>query len=75
MCYLIQSQTGVNYGNTISHQDVKRQSENDCQCKDGAPGPAGEKGQPGEPGKKGRRGQKGPQGLLIGMGNSSNNYL
>ncbi|XP_065912455.1 short-chain collagen C4-like isoform X3 [Dysidea avara] len=58
----VNSQTGANYGNTNSHQDVKRQSENDCQCKDGAPGPAGEKGQPGEPGKKGRRGQKGPQG-------------
>ncbi|XP_065912463.1 short-chain collagen C4-like isoform X4 [Dysidea avara] len=71
----VNSQTGANYGNTNSHQDVKRQSENDCQCKDGAPGPAGEKGQPGEPGKKGRRGQKGPQGPSGMKGESGPNGL
>ena len=44
----IQLRTVVNYDNTINtHHDVKRQSGNDCQCKDGTPGPIG------PPGKKG----------------------
>ena len=51
----IQLQTVVNYDNTINtHHDVKRQPEagNDCQCKDGTPGPIG------PPGKKGDQDQK-----------------
>lgn len=35
---------------------VKRQTENNCQCKDGLPGP---KGPPGSKGAQGKRGKKG----------------
>jgi len=48
-----------------THHEIKRQSENDCQCKDGEPGPPGEKG---EMGQRGRRGKAGPIGLLNGRG-------
>jgi len=73
LCFLIQSQAGVNNDNTINtHRDVKRQSGNDCQCKDGEPGPTGEKG---DRGQRGRTGSAGPIGLLTGMGNVNNEYI
>ena len=44
---------------------MKRQSGNDCQCKDGTPGPIGppgEKGDQGTPGVLGPKGATGPRG-------------
>jgi len=38
---------------------VKRQADQDCQCKDGIPGP---KGPPDKKGKKGERGLPGERG-------------
>ena len=68
MCY---SQPVVNYDNTINtHHDVKRQPGNDCQCKDGTPGPIGppgkkgDQGTPGVSGPKGDPGDRGPRGLI-----------
>ena len=66
------SQTIINYNNTIK----KRQSGNDCHCKDGIPGPIGspgnkgDQGIPGVPGPKGNTGprgdpgDRGPRGLI-----------
>ena len=48
-----------------THHDVKRQSGNDCKCKDGTPGPIGppgEKGDQGTPGVSGPKGATGPRG-------------
>ena len=47
------------------HDVVKRQSEQNCQCKDGSPGPRGPPGNKGEIGmesKQGRKGDTGPPG-------------
>ena len=44
---------------------MKRQSGNDCKCKDGTPGPIGppgEKGDQGTPGVSGPKGATGPRG-------------
>ena len=47
---------------------MKRQSENNCRCKDGTPGPIGppgkkgDQGTPGVSGPKGEHGNKGPRG-------------
>ena len=53
-------------GNTLNKHDVvKRQSEQNCQCKDGSPGPKGlpgNKGEKGMQGKQGRNGDTGPPG-------------
>ena len=54
---------------------MKRQSGNDCQCKDGEPGPTGEKGDRGLRGRRGRTGSAGPIGLLTGMANVNNKYI
>ncbi|XP_065914339.1 short-chain collagen C4-like isoform X3 [Dysidea avara] len=62
----VNPQIGFNYDNTINtHHDVKRQSGNDCQCKDGTPGPIGppgKKGDQGTPGVSGPKGDTGPRG-------------
>jgi len=64
--FLIQSGTEVNHDNTIdTYHDIKRQSGNDCQCKDGTPGPIGppgKKGDQGTPGVSGPKGAIGPRG-------------
>ena len=61
----IQSQTEVNYDNTINtHHDVKRQSGNDCQCKDGTPGSIGPPGEKGTTGPRGDPGDRGPRGVI-----------
>ena len=44
------------------HDVVKRQSDQNCQCKDGSPGPAGPPGDKGEMGIKGLKGDTGPPG-------------
>jgi len=47
------------------HDLAKRQSEQNCQCKDGSPGPIGppgDKGEKGMEGKQGRKGDTGPKG-------------
>ena len=66
LCFLIQSQKAVHHGNTINtHHDVKRQTGNDCQCKDGTPSPIsppGKKGVQGTPGVAGPKGDTGPRG-------------
>jgi len=62
-CNLFQSQTVVNFDDI--HHDVKRQSGNDCNCKDGTPGPIGppgKKGDQGTPGVSGPKGAIGPRG-------------
>ena len=41
---------------------MKRQSKNDCQCKDGTPGPIGPPGQKGVSGLKGNAGPRGDPG-------------
>jgi len=57
------SQTLVNYDNTINAcHDVKRQSGNDCHCKDGTPGPIGPPGKKGDQGTPGVSGATGPRG-------------
>ena len=43
------------------HDVVKRQSEQNCQCKDGTPGPRGPPGNKGEMGIKGLKGDTGSQ--------------
>ena len=59
--------------NTINKHDVvKRQSEENCQCKDGNPGlmgPPGNKGEKGVEGKQGRKGDTGPPGPRGDTGN------
>ena len=40
---------------------VKRQAEQDCQCKDGIPGAKGPPGKKGETGKRGLPGKRGDQ--------------
>ena len=44
------------------HDVVKRQTEQNCQCKDGSPGPIGPPGDKGEKGTEGVKGVTGPQG-------------
>jgi len=44
------------------HDVVKRQSEQNCQCKDGSPGPKGAPGNEGEKGMEGKQGHKGDTG-------------
>ena len=46
---------------------MKRQSGNDCQCQDNAPGPIGSSGQKGDPGPRGDSGDRGLQGLFTGL--------
>ena len=46
------------------HDAVKRQSEQNCQCKDGSPGPKGPPGIKGEIGMEGKQGRKGDTGPL-----------
>jgi len=59
----IQSQSVIKYDNTINpHDDVKRQSRNDCYCKDGKPGPIGPPGKKGDQGTPGVQGATGPRG-------------
>jgi len=47
---------------------MKRQSEQNCHCKDGIPGPKGppgNKGETGMEGKQGRKGDTGPPGSRV----------
>ena len=44
------------------HDVVKRQSDQNCQCKDGTPGPSGPPGNKGEMGMEGKQGRKGDTG-------------
>ena len=47
----------------VDNTDVtKRQSRDDCQYKDGTPGPRGPPGPKGDEGKQGRKGDIGPRG-------------
>ena len=48
--------------NDNSHDVVKRESQQCCQCKDGSPGPIGSPGNKGEMGIKGVKGDTGPPG-------------
>ena len=51
----------MNRDNTVTTHDItKRQSGDECQCKDGTPGPRGPKGDIGKEGRKGR----GPRGII-----------
>ena len=45
------------------HDVVKRQSQQSCECKDGAPGPQGKDGIPGPQGPPGNKGETGDTGL------------
>ena len=47
---------------------TKRQSQNECECKNGAPGPRGPPGLKGGIGKEGRKGDVGPLGLRGDVG-------
>ena len=47
--------------NLNKHDVVKRQSDQ-CQCKDGSPGPQGPSGNKGEIGMEGKQGRKGDAG-------------
>ena len=49
--------------NLNKHDLVKRQSDQNCQCKDGSPGPRGPPGNKGGIGIKGFKGDTGPPGL------------
>ena len=51
-----------NYVNKTPHEMMKRQSEQNCQCKDGSPGPRGPPGNKGEIGMEGKQGRKGDTG-------------
>ena len=54
---------GRDKGNSLNKHDVvKRQSDQNCQCKDGTPGPRGPPGNKGEMGIKGDTGPPGPRG-------------
>ena len=54
--FIIQLHTKINKDNDeILHDVVKRQTGNDCQCKDGIPGPMG------PPGSKGEMGERSPR--------------
>ena len=58
LCYFSQGESkGPN-----KHDVVKRQSEQNCQCKDGSPGPRGPPGNKGEMGIKGLKGDTGHPG-------------
>jgi len=46
----------------ITHDIAKRQSGDECQCKDGTPGPRGPPGQKGSIGKEGHKGDVGSPG-------------
>ena len=48
--------------NLNKHDVVKKQTEQNCQCKDGSPGPRGTPGNKGEMGIKGLKGDTGPPG-------------
>ena len=48
--------------NTPIHAVKKKQSEQNCQCKDGSPGPRGPPGNKGEIGIGGKQGNKGDTG-------------
>ena len=50
--------------NPNNHDLIKRQSEQNCQCKDGSPGPSGPPGSKGEMGFKGLKGEKGDKGNI-----------
>ena len=55
----------MNHDNTVTthdHDITKRQSGDECQCKDGTPGPRGPKGDIGKEGHKGDVGPPGPRG-------------
>ena len=45
--------------NLNKHDLIKRQSEQNCQCKDGIPGPRGPPGSEGKVGMEGKQGRKG----------------
>ena len=51
---------------------VKRQSEQNCQCKDGSPGPRGPPGNKGEIGMEGKEGHKGDTGPTGPRGDARN---
>ena len=44
------------------HDITRRQSGDECQCKDGTPGPRGVPGPKGDKGKQGHKGDVGPPG-------------
>ena len=58
----IPSQDRGNDNSLNKHDVVKRQSEQNCPCKDGIPGPKGPPGNKGELGLKGDTGSPGPRG-------------
>jgi len=60
MQYLKSSHNAV-----TTHDTTKRQSGDQCQCKDGTPGL---RGPPGPIGKEGRKGDNGPPGLRGDVG-------
>ena len=62
MSQKIQFQVKANDDSLNKHGVVKRQSEQNCQCKDGSPGPRGTPGNKGEVGIKGVKGDTGPTG-------------
>ena len=47
---------------TNIHDIKRRQSGDECQCKNGTPGPRGAPGPKGDEGKQGRKGDVGPPG-------------
>ena len=49
--------------NLSKHDLINRQSEQNCQCKDGIPGPRGPRGSEGKVGMKGKQGRKRKMGL------------
>ena len=60
---IIQQHTNTNKDNDeILHDVLKRQTGNDCQCKDGIPGPKGPPGKKGEMGERGHPGRQGKRG-------------
>ena len=54
----------------VTTERAKRQSDNKCQCTDGAPGPRGppgvkgSMGREGDPGPRGDPGDRGPRGVI-----------
>jgi len=61
--FIIQQHTNTNNDNDeILYDVLKTQAENDCQCKDGIPGPKGPPGKKGETRQRGHPGQQGKRG-------------
>ena len=59
---VIALQSPIDQDAITTHDITKRQLGNECQCKDGTPGPPGQKGSIGKEGRKGDIGPPGPRG-------------